>query len=499
MRAKAKSFRVGKVAAALRGRVWYLTYFEGGQRHRPRVGSDRDQARQMAAQINGQLEVGAPAALSYEPISVPELRQRWLDHHEHVRRSALGTIKRYRTATEHLLTFVEKNCPVRHTCEFHSRQATEFVRYLRTIKVAPNGHRKARKRPLLDTGVKYILETCCSLFNYAQRNRHLSPYAENPFRTIEVSRMPVEDFRPVVVFTEEQECNFLKACDDWRFPLFLTLLLTGLRPGELCHLLLPDDLDLETGWLYVRNKAQFGWQVKTRNQRDVPLVPVLIKVLRYTLAGRSTGPVFRQRRFSHDCEVPLANMSLPALQRELALRIRRREAASDSPLSRTDRQEVSSTIWRDLGAFDNDLVRREFIHVMVGIGMGEITAPKTLRHTFATILQDANVDPLIRNELMGHVPAGLSTPGGGLAMTAVYTHTRPETKRRQLENAFANRVAVQYAEEWLNIRYPASACLAEAMNPPATTPEMSAGAMGPMGHEVDGREPFFPPPLNLSR
>jgi integrase len=280
----------------------------------------------MAAQINGQLEMGAPAALSYEPISVPDPRQRWLDHHEQVRRSSLATIKRCRTATEHLLTFLEKSCPVRHACEFRPRQATEFVRYLRTIKVAPNGHPKARKRPLLDTGIKYILETCCSLFNYAQRNRHLSPYAENPFRTIEVSRMPVEDFRPVVVFTEEQECTFLKACDDWQFPLFLTLLLTGLRPGELCHLLLPDDLDLETGWLYVRNKAQFGWQVTTRNQRDVPLVPALVEVLRHALAGRSTGPVFRQRRFSHGCEALLANVSLPSLQRELALRIRRREA-----------------------------------------------------------------------------------------------------------------------------------------------------------------------------
>ncbi len=48
MRAKTKSFRVGKVGAVLRGRVWYLSYFEGGQRRRPRIGPDRDQARQMA-------------------------------------------------------------------------------------------------------------------------------------------------------------------------------------------------------------------------------------------------------------------------------------------------------------------------------------------------------------------------------------------------------------------------------------------------------------------
>jgi hypothetical protein len=56
------------------------------------------------------------------------------------------------------------------------------------------------------------------------------------------------------------------------------------------------------------------------------LVPALVEVLRHALAGRSTGPVFRQRRFSHGCEALLANVSLPSLQRELALRIRRREA-----------------------------------------------------------------------------------------------------------------------------------------------------------------------------
>src|SRR5262249_4090278 len=68
---------------------------------------------------------------------------------------------------------------------------------------------------------------------------------------------------------------FLEACDDWQFPLFLTLMLTGLRTGELTHLLLPDDLDLSAGLLRVRNKPALGWHVKTRNERDIPLVPVL--------------------------------------------------------------------------------------------------------------------------------------------------------------------------------------------------------------------------------
>jgi integrase len=422
----------------------------------------------MAAQINGQLEFGAPAALSYEPISMPDLRQQWIDHHEHVRRSSVATIRRYRAATEHLLTFVAKNCSIRHVCEFHPRQAMEFVHYLRTTRVAPNGHRKARKRPMLDTGIKYILETCCSLFNYAHKNRHLSPYAENPFRTIEISRIPVETFRPVIVFQEEQECSFLQACDDWPFPVFLTLLLTGMRAGELAHLLLPDDLDLESGWLYVRNKPHLGWQIKTRKERDIPLAPVLNNVLRRVTAGRSTGPVFRQRRFSQGYEGTISNVSITSLQRELALRIRRREAAGGGSISRAEHLEACGTIWRDLGIVDNDSIRKEFLRVTKDIGMGEITAPKTLRHKFATILQDANVDPLIRNELMGHVPAGLSAPGASLAMTAVYTHTRPQTKRRQLENAFANRKVIQYAEHWLLARLQSpriSANVAEGATP----------------------------------
>src|SRR3989440_11050337 len=95
------SFRVGKVHAYLRGKVWYLCYHEHGQRHRPRVGPDRQAAHQLAAQINAQLAVGAPAAFSFETISIPELRQRWLEHHEQVLRSSVHTIHRYRTATDH--------------------------------------------------------------------------------------------------------------------------------------------------------------------------------------------------------------------------------------------------------------------------------------------------------------------------------------------------------------------------------------------------------------
>lgn len=449
MAKKQSSFRIGRVRAFLRGSVWYLSYFEQGQRRQPRVGPDRGVAKTTAAEINGQLEAGAPSALGFESVTFVTLRQRWLDHHEHVRRSSLNTIRRYRTATEHLLDFVAKVRPLKKVSDLRPLHIEEFIRFLRSRKVAPNGHKNANKRLLRDSGVKYVLETCSSMLNYAQRQRHLPPYAENPFRAVEVNRIPIEDAKIIVAFSDAEQLAFLQACDDWQFPLFLTLLFTGLRPGELTHLLLPDDLDLSTGWLRVRNKATLGWRIKTRNERDVPLAPILLQVLSQYVGARKVGPVFRQRRCSTGYEPPLAALTVQQLEREVHRRYERR---ADSPMEsgeeRQVRQTIADGVWRDVGALKEDWVRKEFMVLTKAIKLPDVTAPKTLRHTFATILQDGNVDPLVRNELMGHAPMA-HTAGGSLGMTAIYTHTRPETKRRQLLQALATLPAMTYAESRL--------------------------------------------------
>ena len=470
MGSKIASFRIGRVRAFQRGSVWYLIYYEHGRRHQPRVGRDRAAARQLAAEVNGQLEVGSPSSLGFQPISIIELRQRWLDQHEHVRRSSLGTVRRYYAATAHLLEFLADVRPVGRVSDFRSQHAEEFVCYLRSKKVTPNGHKNARKRKLLDGGIKYILETCCSLFNYAARHRHLPPYADNPFRTIEVSRIPVEDARPVIALSQQQQVELLEACDDWQFPVFLTLLFTGMRPGELAHLLLPDDLDLETGWLRIRNKPSLGWQIKTRNERDIPLMPVLLQVLRRLVRARRSGPVFVQRRCHNGHSPLLLGRTATGLAHELARRLDAEEASTVDPLTRETRAALYRTIWRDLGALKEDWLRKEFMQLMQKIDMPEVTATKTLRHTFATTLQDGNVDPLIRNELMGHAPMSPGTSGTQLGMTAVYTHTRPETKRTQLEFALSATLANTYANRRIDVLK-----ANEAIDRLATGPKWLAG------------------------
>lgn len=131
------------------------------------MGPQLHAARVLAAQINAQLESGAATALSFEPISVPELRQRWLDHHEHVLRSSLHTIGRYRTATEHLLRFIASERPIRQASQLSAPDAEAFVAYLRRLEVAANGHENSAKRPLMDEGIIYILGTCRAMFSHA--------------------------------------------------------------------------------------------------------------------------------------------------------------------------------------------------------------------------------------------------------------------------------------------------------------------------------------------
>jgi integrase len=127
-----------------------------------------------------------------------------------------------------------------------------------------------------------------------------------------------------------------------------------------------------------------------------------------------------------DCSMPIG-LGL----REMEQIYERRKDAIGPNASRTDALRIANGVWRDAGALKPDAIRNSFIRTMVAIGHPDASCPKSWRHTFATLLQDANVDPLIRQQTLGHKP----TNDSGLGMTANYTHTRRATQREQIERA----------------------------------------------------------------
>ena len=420
--------RVGQVSYYQHHGSWYVYYLDGKQQVRRRVSDDEENAAKMAAQINAQFAVGLPTQFSFTPISVALLQQRFLEHHEHVARSSLSTITRYRSASQHLVDYVEQRGAPKHT---HQIDADDFVRHLRQKRVAPNGHRHSRKRPLHDKTAFFVLATCRSIYGFAAKKRLVPPYFDNPFTGLGSNRRRIEDAKPVYVFDAETELRFMQEADDWTFAIHVTLAKTGLRPGELVHLLI-EDIDLEEGWLHVRNKPELGWQIKSRRDRSVPLAPELVAVLRRVVGNRQAGVLFLRQRFD-PAKSRLAQLDRKGLARAIQRRINAAEELEDQAMSRKEAAKIAADVWHDAGVLRNDRIRISFIRITRAIGLEDVTCPKCWRHTFATLLQDANVDPLVRQITLGHAPSTFGM--GALGMTSVYTHTRSSTQRSEIERA----------------------------------------------------------------
>ena len=430
---KNQRFRIGSVSVYKHRCSWWLYYRENGSVRRRRASEDIAEAQAIAAQVNAQLAGGRPTFFSFQPTAIEDLVRCWLDYHENVRRSSVATCLRYRAAVSHLVRFVQDNTAGRHA---HEVNPEDFLRYLRTIEVAPNGHPNSRTRRLRDKGIKFILCACRSMYGLARTRHFLPPGSDNPFSTLAVDRMRIEDAKPIHVFREEDEHAFLSACDDWQFPLFYILAKTGLRSGELTHLLI-DDVDLANGVLHVRSKPELEWQIKTRTARSIPLPAEPMMALRHVIGHRRQGVLFTRRPGQNRRKMPLALLSRGALASELGKRAAGLAEALRRQPTREERCRLAKTVWRDAGAIKTDVIAKEFTNLTRRIGLPNVTAPKCWRHTFATLMQEAGVDPLIRQQTMGHAPAGLGA--SILGMTAHYTHTQPEVHRRQLAAVLALR------------------------------------------------------------
>jgi integrase len=420
--------KIGRVSLYQHHGSWWIYYRDGGRQVRRSVASDERTAEQIAAETNAQLTASAPTAFSFLPATLAELQAEFIDYHEAVLRSSLATVRRYRSATQHLVSFA---AALGRKTLAHELQAEQFVRYLRTVRISPNGHANSRRRPLREKGIKFILETCRAMYGYAARHRRMPPYAPNPFAGLGGKRIRIDDAKRIFLFNEASQVKFLQAADDWSFPIHFLLATTGIRPGELAHLLI-EDVDLNAQWLRVTNKPELGWRVKTRRDRQVPLLPETCEVLGRVIGRRTAGVLFR-RRGPETVQQTWTQLGLTGLIRVTERARDTREAAKGSPLTREEVAQAQRRVWRDAGAIRVDQIRQSFMATSAACGFDDATCPKSWRHSFATLLQDANVDPLIRQLTMGHSPS--FGPDSALGMTATYTHTRWATQQQAIERA----------------------------------------------------------------
>ncbi|HAH45102.1 MAG TPA: hypothetical protein DCM07_09660, partial [Planctomycetaceae bacterium] len=367
--------RVGRVSYYLHHGAWYLYYLEYQDgvkvQRRRKVSDTEEEAAQIAAQINAQLASSSPTPFSFTSVSFLNLRQAFLNHHETVVKSSPATIRRYRSATQHLENYFNECC---RSDLAHSIRADHFVAWLRKQKVSPNGHPNTAKRTLRDKGLRFVLEVCRSVYIYAAQQRFLPPYFENPFSKLNLERMRIEDAKPIFVFDAEDELSFFQKADDWTFPIHFILAKTGLRSGELIHLLI-EDIDLENGWLHVRNKSELHWKVKTRRERSVPLIEEAVAVLRRVIGDRTSGPVFIRHQFDAFSS-PLGNLDQLELQELLQQRIAHADSGSGLTLSQTMEEKLAIAVWREAGVIRSERMRNSFIRTGKLAGLKQSSCPK---------------------------------------------------------------------------------------------------------------------------
>jgi hypothetical protein len=174
-----------------------------------------------------------------------------------------------------------------------------------------------------------------------------------------------------------------------------------------------------------------------------------IAVLRRMVGTRRAGVLLERRRFSSVERPLLADQDARQLQAESDRRCMDLERRYGRELTRVEVDRVSRGVWRDAGMVRCSRLRLEFMRITKRIGREEITTVTTWRHSLGTLLQDANTDPLIRQQFLGHAPTA-GGHSGGLGMTAAYTHTRAGTYREQIRQALSLRPALhEVARVWL--------------------------------------------------
>ena len=94
---------------------------------------------------------------------------------------------------------------------FDERTVEDFVVWLRGQTRTRNGAKKGKQGAYAVGGVKFILRTCRTAFNWANRRRMMPPYSENPFTQFPINKLrdtdePDEGLR---IFNEEQESRIL--------------------------------------------------------------------------------------------------------------------------------------------------------------------------------------------------------------------------------------------------------------------------------------------------
>lgn len=140
--------------------------------------------------------------------------------------------------------------------------------------------------------VNYELRTLTTFFGWAVKHNHLFANPTAPVERFKIPKRAMPKF-----LTSDDLKKFFAVCSEDDRRLFLGVLLSGMRKGEVEHLTW-EDISFELGVIFIQGKSDLGWQPKT-DERLIPMSPMLQEVLleqydrrrsdRFVFANREGG------------------------------------------------------------------------------------------------------------------------------------------------------------------------------------------------------------------
>ncbi len=303
---------------------WELTHGRGAARVRFVAGKTREEAEGVLAQFKQQLRQHGSAP---QDLSVSQAIDAYRDYLKLNRREA--TVTRYVRVLETFATcFLQKFHPSIERLRDIKPQHVEDYKRRRSggeiveEKTAEDLEREARlrselarnpTRPTMEANAKYgwlgrrsvhsqvsartvnyELRCLFTFFRWCIKQNHLFA---NPAANIEKFRIPKRSLPRFM--TSDELRKFFAACSEDERRLFCTILLTGMRKGEIAHLTW-EDINFELGVIFIQAKPEIGWQPKT-DERIIPISPTLQQLLLEQFARqRSKQWVFANQKGQPD-------------------------------------------------------------------------------------------------------------------------------------------------------------------------------------------------------
>ena len=416
--------RIGKVTVYKRAKTYSVYYRENRRTIRQQVDGNLAVARATASKINAQLEEGQRSVFSFQKVTPRGLVEEYLTYVRDGQKLAWRTTERYRAALERFLDFADSDGDIATIDQVEEATIQDFVTWLRGQSRTRNGAVGGTRDHYRASGIRFILGTCRTAFGWALKRRWLPPYSDNPFAGFPIKQIRDrdEDQRKQLMLDADELTAFFEACDEWQRPVFNMLVTYGLRVGELTHLLV-EDVDFKNGFFQIRSKPELWWYVKTSRDRKLPILNGTGEMLRELIGKRKAGFVFLEREYASGERDATARAKTPSALKELFER--ELDIARDAGMS--DDKELAhhmENVARTLGKISEKRVRQEFITVTTAIGRPEITRGHSLRHLFASRCQEAGVNPLLVQQILGHAT---------LEMTGKYTHLSLQAQRQALK------------------------------------------------------------------